>query len=364
MTVRTTISLGLAALAMPVAAQTTLPGLENFTLDRRPPAPNPTPSASPAPAATAVPTPPPAVVALPTPRVTASPRARPAPLSVSTPDASRTPIPNASAAPLVAPTTAPAPTAAPLPELVPVAADPPAAVTGTAPNWSRWVGVVAILLGLGAAAWWWRRRRQAQDAAFWDDAPAAVADVDVAPAPVPPVERPKSPGGFITTALRPELAFELLPLAAGIDALRASIDFQLTVGNIGRASAHDVTVATWLIGAGRDPRADLVPVFAQAGGAPLLAPFVLPAAAKADLTSQALAPREALAVITAGERQLFVPLLAVRATWRDGRGQLGTTTAAFLIGVPRAGQERLAPLALDRGSRGYARLEARRLDAV
>ena len=254
------------------------------------------------------------------------------------------------------------PTAAPLPGFAPVETDQPAAVTGVVANWPRWVAVAVIVLGLGAAAWWWRRRRHAQDAIFWDEPAVAAVDVAVAPVPAPPVAPPKSPGGFITTALRPELAFELLPLAAGIDALRASLDFQLTVGNVGRASAHDVTVEAWLIGAGRDPRAELVPVFAQASGIPLLAPFVLPAAAKADLTSQALASRDLLAVITAGERQLFVPLLAVRASWRDGRGQLGTTTAAFLIGVPRVGQERLAPLALDRGSRGYRQLATRRLE--
>ena len=69
--------------------------------------------------------------------------------------------------------------------------------------------------------------------------------------------------------------------------------------------------------------------------------------------------RKTVGVIEAGDRRLFVPVLAVRVRYANGRGEPLRETAAFMIGVERPGQDRLAPLPLDRGDRTIDRLAIR-----
>lgn len=170
------------------------------------------------------------------------------------------------------------------------------------------------------------------------------------------------PGGLVTSALRPALEFDFVPVSAAVDTLRVTADFQLSLRNTGRAPAYDVQVEAWLFGAGSDPGADIAAALAQPPGELFVPPFVLPAAANADLTGQSVAPRDAMPTITAGERKLVVPMVVVRAMYLDQKGQAGTVGAAFLIGSSRPGQDRLAPLALDRGTREFRALAARRFD--
>lgn len=167
------------------------------------------------------------------------------------------------------------------------------------------------------------------------------------------------PGGLVTTALRPSVTIEVQPLRAGVDSLRVTLDYAIRVGNAGQAPAFAVAIESWLFGAGSNPQAELDELLALPAGEPQMPPFDLPPSAAADLAGQSVAPRESLAVITAGDRKMFVPMLAVRAHYFDRRGKQHVAVAAFLIGAERAGQERLAPLALDRGSRAYDRLSAR-----
>ena len=60
-------------------------------------------------------------------------------------------------------------------------------------------------------------------------------------------------------------------------------------------------------------------------------------------------------------RKLFMPLVAIniRYRWSSGNGQ---SAAGFLVGQGKAGQEKLAPLRLDRGARSWTGLGARRYE--
>lgn len=378
------IAAGLLSLtAIPAAAQIQ-PGLDNFTLERPAPAPLVTPSQTPRPTPTA-----PAPAVTPTPAAP-SPSATPpvpAPVASATPRAtpSATPVPREPPAGTTAPADDPDPAAFttlnPAPSVVPTVtpdASLPAAVP-PAPraNWPVWPFVAGGILVLALAGWWLLRRRE--EPSTDEDMPAVVEDVPppppVATPPTPPrpvapplppepVADPaaRPPGGLVTSSLRPELVFELTPVRAGIDTLRASLDFTLAVGNAGRSAAQDLHIETWLLAADRDPRAVIERLLAREPGEPMLAPFALPPGAAIDLSGQTVTPREGLATITAGERRLFVPMLVVRALWQDGRGGRDGSGAAFMVGVPREGQDRLAPLPLDRGARGYTTLAALRFD--
>lgn len=352
-------------IAGPAGAQA-VPGLENFTLEPPRPAATLSPTPTPVPTPSSTPTPP---AAAPTSAATLTPAATAA-----------TPTPAAS--PSARPTRAVAPTATPTSQLTPVTppADarpaeqptpPPAAAATSTPvatsagdgGWLWWLAAAGAL-ALFAAWVLWRRRTAAADPAVEEqvgvldlDAPSVTALPPPAPATAPP---PKPAGGLVTVALKPELTVEVRPLVAGIDTLRATLDFEVTVRNDGRAPAHEVAVETWLFAASSDTRADLERLFAEPAGQALVQPFDMPPSATVDLPGQAAVAREQLAMITAGERKLFVPMLAVRATYRDRRGAPSVLSEAFMIGVERPGQDRLAPLALDRGARRYDRLVGRR----
>lgn len=380
-----------AAVAGPAAAQP-LPGLENFTIERPAPppvvTPSPTPSATPAaPAPSPTPTPTPT-----SPTPTAPPGATATPVPTSRPTAAA-PTPVATATPGETPaataTLTPPPAtdddAARVLTPAPSASTTPPGPAGAA--WPIWLLGAVGLVVLGAGAWWLLGRRRDEEAtepaevapdvvAVPVSAPVVVPPPPLGSPPPPPAPAPslpgglvttaappaRPPGGLVTTALKPEVTFELIPIRAGIDTLRATLEFSLTIGNRGRAPAHDAMVEAWLLAADRDPRGVIAQLLARDAGETILPPFTLPAGAAIDVSGQVATPRDQLATITAGERKLFVPMLVVRALWHDGRGRRDGAGAAFMVGVPRQGQDRLAPLPLDRGARGYTTLAALRFE--
>lgn len=360
--------------AAPAGAQNTIPGLENFTLERPQPTPTVTPTPvppAPSPIVTPTATPPTATsppAAVPTPRVTAAPRTTATPVAQPSPTALPTATPGAGATPDVAP--------------VPVVTPPPTAIEPTANaepgRWPLWAALAGIVLaGIAGFVWWRRRRDHAESdhevAAETVAAPPArttdrPAPPPAKPAPAPTVPLPPpsvpaaaspKPGGLITSSLKPEVQLALQPLRGGVDTLRATLEYQLQVINTGRGAARGVAVEAWLLSAGHETAGDLQHLFASQAGELMLPPFDLPASGAIDLSGVAKAPRDVLATITAGERRMFVPILATRVRFADARGTETVLTAAFLIGLERDGQERLAPLPLDRGSRMHDRLAAR-----
>lgn len=381
------------AAAGPIVAQTPIPGLENFTIDRSQPAPTPTPS--PVPTVSASPAPTPMVTPPASPSVAQTPQPRPS----ATPSQERPPRPRATTA---TPTPSATPTATPSAQPTAIAPTPTPSTTATPPapapaaqpveetsGWTIWAAVGALALALiGGFAWWRSRERRSDD--IYDEAPLELyvpAD-EYAAAPAPPSPTPPSPtpvtpeppappspslpgglitsslkrsggGGLITSSLAPELRLALTPLRGGVDTLRATLEYELQVGNAGRGLARAVAVEAWLISASHNTAADLDTLFSSPVGAPMLEPFDLAPNGAIDLGGVVELPREMIATISAGERRMFVPVLAVRVGFTDGRGTAQLLTRAFLVGMRRDGQDRLAPLPLDRGARMNEDLAAR-----
>lgn len=377
MMIRRITPLAVALAGGPLAAQG-LPGLDNFSIER--PVPAPVPSATPTP--TPTPTRPSPSAASPTPTPSANvPRNRPAATPSASPTATPSPRPTpTTSAPAAVPVTviSPTPTASPPDPGVAIGVGAPAA---PATNWPVWAALAALLVAIGAVlgaagALWWRRRadvRSVPAEVLLLDAPAATAVPPSAPAanePMPivpelaPAAAPKArlPGGLITSSLKPALSFDLRPRQGAVDALRATVDYELVIRNTGRGPANDVVVEVWLLSGSAQQDDDLAYVLALDPGEPALPPFRLMADAAVDLSGQVVAPRETLAIITAGERTMFVPLIAIRAHYRDTRGTVQSASAAFMVGIDRPGSDRLAPLPLDRGAQVSDRLAARRYE--
>lgn len=309
----------------------------------------------------AAPLPTPAVTlpsATPAPRTTPRPRVTPTPTATPRPRVTPTPAPTprvtASPTPRAAPTRAPAPrpveTVAPVPTATPspvatvpvaVPTPPPVAPATQQSGWGGWLvpGAVVLVLVAVAGVLLARRRRRDQDPI---EVPAAVA---LAPEPVTETRR-----AWLTLALRPR--------RAGLNLLTATFDAQLVVRNEGEAGAGDIRVDVRLTSARDGQEGELAALFADTGGRPAAAPFALAPGEERTLDVLATLPREAIHVLSAGGRPMFVPVAAVSVRYASGdvRGQ---TAEAFAIGVERDGAAKLMPFWLDGPGRMFDSIAAR-----
>ena len=181
------------------------------------------------------------------------------------------------------------------------------------------------------------------------------------PAPsVQPRPDPVIPGGIVSTGLRPWIEIELAPDRALLDEAGAAIAFEVTLFNAGSAPARDVTIEARLLNAGASQDVELSAFFtadaAQGDPIPQIAPY-----ARVPLRSAVRLTRDEIREYEVEGRKLFVPLVAIniRYRWSSGKGQ---SAAGFLVGQGKEGQEKLAPLGLDRGARSWKGLGARRYE--
>ncbi|MEH3048243.1 hypothetical protein [Sphingomonas adhaesiva] len=348
---------GLILAATPVVAQQTTPVPAATTVPSEasavpPPisiAP-PVPQASPSPVVTlpaATPTP----RATPRPRVTPTPQVTPTPRATATARATASPTPTptsvASAAPL--PATTPS-VIATVPVAVPTPPPPaPAAVEEGASHGWLFPGAVVLVLAVLAGVLLARRRRR-DDTAEVAELPAAVEAVPVPPLPAIAEAHVVAPRAW--------LAFELRPRRAGVNLLTATLDAQLVVRNEGDAAANDVRAEVRLLSAREGQEGELAGIFADAGGRPVAAPFALAPGEERGLDVLVTLPRDAINVLTAGGRPMFVPVAAVNVRYASGEVR-GQTAEAFAVGVERDGAAKLMPFWLDGPGRMFDTVAAR-----
>ncbi|MEG3178359.1 hypothetical protein U1872_19115 [Sphingomonas sp. RB3P16] len=392
------VATSLTALGTPALAQNSvtpqpLPGLDSFSLPSNRPTPRsvptPEPTTNPRPVETATPerVAPPAAV--PTVRTTPAPRpsatpARTPPTARATPTAERTPAPRASAsatpepvAPavrVVAPTATPAatptpaPTSPPTPQPSAARSEAPApASTGSAWLWPAVGGALALIVATGLGLWW--RRRAAPDTAIFDEdsdaMPVAPGDAepetvvsDASPVPAvvrPPVAEPAPP--VMGPAARAAITLELTPKRAGTNLLSGAVEYTIVLRNTGEAMATGIRLDIRLLSVGSQQDAVIAALFAAPIAQPKPAPFDLPPGTAVELGGMAMHPKDALDVIEAGGKTLFVPVLSINALY-DWAGGSGQTARSYVIGIDRGAGGKLAPFRLDTGARMYDTVSA------
>ena len=401
------IVLALAAVSLaagPLAAQ------ENFSV-AGPPAPKPTdigpgelsnfslkgtvtkPADKPAPANVA-PTRP---IAAPT---TSAPAPRSGQPAAAAPATAKPAAPNVVAndlfrRPPTLPDTSTAPTVG---EVTPVMSDLATPAVATEPTgWSILPWAIALLATAGAAFMWFRRRRggelQAAGNAPIDivrepapepqprtepslafaprpdpipsisgrkPLPTTLMPPPPAPTPAQPRPDPIIPGGIVSTGLRPWIDVELSPDRALLDDQGAAIAFEVVLYNSGSAAARDVIVEAKLLNAGASQDVELSAFFTAEATVSDPIPQIIPYA-RIPLRSAVRLPLSAISEYEYEGRKLFMPLVAisVRYRWSSGEGQ---SAAGFLVGQGAEGQEKLAPLRIDRGARSWNGLGVRRYE--
>lgn len=385
-----------AALAMILAtigaasaqdAPASIPGIANSGALQDMPAP----TATPTPAPTAIPVPAAPTIVLPTVRPTPTPARTARPVPTPTPTASPSPTRDTTSAPRAAdeavtqpdptpaqtPTPTPARTLAPAPastpSAIPDAAPPPtsAAVATTpvtpddgTPLWPWLLGAGAIALAGGAI--WYRRRPSSMPAerAEPDQHPAPQSSPPPSPSPAAasPVPafldpRPASEPS-VAEPLRARVSLELRPKRAGLNLLSATAECEVVVTNTGDAPAEGIRLGVSLLTAHKGQDADLAAVNAapvQRAATPAFA--LAPGETRAVRTVSAV-PRDAIQVMRAADRHMFVPIVAVNLLYTTA-GQAAQTARAWALGVERVDSAKLAPFWLDGPARMFDTIAAR-----
>lgn len=387
---RTGFGLGMAALALafapvPVRAQNTVESappapapapqdvigpsqLRDFTLngtvtrraDPQPAAPAPRREPQPRAAADQAPPPQSAASARPAP-----PRAAPEQASTSVASAALElpPIPGTST-PVDLPTASPAPVSSFSPSVDP-AALPATSGAAVGEGWLSLPWLLAMLVAaLGAAFYFWRSRSQPAyaGAGFEFSQPEAVPAPTPPPAAppksraTPPATRPPSTLGIVSSNLRPWLEIELAPSRCIYGPDGAAVEFELRVLNSGAAPARDVLIEAQLLNSGGSQDEEIGKFFThpRREGERLTE---IPQLKRVAVKGTGGLPLDQLRAYKLEERLLWVPILAINATYRWSGGE-GQASASYILGRETRG-EKMAAFRLDQGARVFRGLGAR-----
>jgi hypothetical protein len=222
------------------------------------------------------------------------------------------------------------------------------------------VGGLLVAIALVALVVRRRRRRgdPVPDGVEASDPPARPVPAPV-PAPSPRAEPAPPPvPAPVSAAPRAWLTAELRPRRAGVNLLTATLDTEIVVRNEGEAAAEDIRIALHLLSARAGQETELAQVFEAPAARPITAPFALAPGEARVLSAIATLPRGEIAVLTAGDRPMFVPLAAVGVRYRSGQVE-GLTAGAFALGIEREGAAKLAPFRLDQPSQMHDRVGVR-----
>lgn len=251
--------------------------------------------------------------------------------------------------------------------------------------WPAIVTALAVLGGIGYLLWYWsraRRRRLAEEEAARRPqvlVAGAVAAPPTSPAPAGsdtptfwtpsrPAElpaalveelTPDAPPEPVAPPLRPRITYTLHPRRAGLNLVSATADVEVTVRNEGDGEAKEVAVAIRLLAGRAGQEEELGAIFAGDQGRPATPPFTLAPGAEKVVRTTAILPRSEIAPIPVGERAMFVPVVIADVRYARPDGGRGQTAAAYVIGAPRAGSDKLSPFWLDAQPRMRDEVEAR-----
>ena len=238
----------------------------------------------------------------------------------------------------------------------------PEGLTAPESGVANWPWLIALLGLIGAALFAWQLRRQRV-------ATAGGPALERAPAPTPtptpaaprtpapdssPRSAPTIPTGTITTsALKPELTLEVEPVRAVFSDEGFSLDYRLTIANVGHGAAQRPTIRhDWLFASATQAE-EFDSFLARPVGAddkPL--PQSIPPQSAIRLDARAIMPLDKARAIIVEGRQLLLPILALGV--RHGHQAPSQKPAAhgmWLIGRAGGSDGRMAPIRADQGPR-------------
>ena len=150
------------------------------------------------------------------------------------------------------------------------------------------------------------------------------------------------------------LAVEARPLRVGLNMLTATIEAEVTVHNSGATPIGRVAVDLRLLSAHAGLDTQLIELAHQPQGRPIVPAFALAPGESRTVRGVTALPREAIHVIDAAGRPMFVPILAAAA-----HTDWGVARCAYAVGLERVDSSKLSPIWLDQPGRMYDQVAAR-----
>jgi len=189
----------------------------------------------------------------------------------------------------------------------------------------------------------------------------AAAQPRPAATPTPaPQTKPTAPSSFgvVSTRLRPWLELSMVPLRCIVTDDTVTFEFELDVYNSGNGPARAILIEANVFNAGPSQDQAIERFYAEPVGQGERIDSILPLK-HLTFTTQVVSPRANVQAMDAGDRQVFVPLIAFNVLYSAG-ASAAQTSASYLIGREGNG-EKLAPFRLDLGPRLFRGLGARLL---
>lgn len=221
-------------------------------------------------------------------------------------------------------------------------------------GWLWWLAGLALLAIAVVAIVLLRRRA--------DPAPKRI---EAPRQPEPVVPQPAARATEIPVAAPAETArdapvidLSLAPTRAGLNLLSAVVEGDLTVTNTGDVPVERLRIAATLVSAHGGQDADLAAAIAQPVGRPLAPPFDLAPGESRRVRLVAALARDGIRAMSAGDRPIFVPIVALSSTFASG-GTDYRAARAFAVGIERVDSAKLAPIWLDVPPRMYDGVAAR-----
>ena len=150
------------------------------------------------------------------------------------------------------------------------------------------------------------------------------------------------------------LAVEARPMRVGLNMLSATVEAEITVRNTGATPIGRVAVDLRLLSAHAGLDAELIQLAHQPQGRPVAPPFALAPGESRTVRGVSALPRDAIHVIDAAGRPMFVPILAAAA-----HTDWGVARCTYAIGLERVDSAKLSPIWLDQPGRMHDRVAAR-----
>ena len=242
----------------------------------------------------------------------------------------------------------------------------PDGLTNPESGMANWPWLLALLAVIGGGIFAWQLRRQRTASAGGPAIDALQAAPEASPPPSPPqpeTPKPSVPSGIVTTsALKPDLKIEVVPTRAVFSQDGFSLDYQLTIANIGHGAAQRPTIRQdWLFASATQAEDYEAFLARPADSADQPLPQSIPPGSAIRLDAKAHLPLEKAQAVVIDGRQLLLPIIALRI--RHGGQAPAQKPAAhgmWLIGRKGGSDGRMAPIRADMGARIIRDVELKR----